>query len=78
MVPVPFKIGLDELDRGKLRRLWGKILETQQWSEGSCTDILKQKRSECMEGQSVSCSMWRSAALAFLEFCGCLEKKLVL
>ena len=63
-----FKIGFDEIDRKKLRRLWEKILETQQWSEGPYTEKFEQKWIEHVGRGSVSFSSWGAAALATLEY----------
>ena len=63
-----FKIGFDEIDRKKLRRLWEKILETQQWSEGPYTEKFERKWIEHVGRGSVSFSSWGAAALAALEY----------
>ena len=63
-----FTIGFEKEDTAQLHRYWDKIIETQQWSEGSFTKLFEEKWSEYNQLHSVAFSGWSGAALATLEF----------
>jgi len=63
-----FTIGFEKEDTEKLYKYWGKIIDSQQWSEGKFTKLFEEKWSDYNQRQSVAFSSWGGAALAALEF----------
>lgn len=63
-----FTIGFDRRDAEKLHEMWGKILETQRWSEGTFTDEFEAKWGQSVGVKAVAFSSWAGGALAALEF----------
>src|SRR5437764_15327552 len=63
-----FTIGFEKEDTEKLYKYWGKIIDSQQWSEGKFTKLFEEKWSDYNRRQSVAFSSWGGAALAALEF----------
>ncbi len=63
-----FTIGFEKEDTERLYKHWGKIIDSQQWSEGKFTKLFEEKWSDYNQRQSVAFSSWGGAALAALEF----------
>ena len=63
-----FTIGFEKEDTEKLYKYWGKIIDSQQWSEGKFTKLFEERWSDYNQRQSVAFSSWGGAVLAALEF----------
>jgi len=69
-----FKIGFEKEDTKTLHRYWDKIIDTQQWTEGTFTEEFEEKWSDYNNAYSVAFGGWGGAALAAMEFFGAKEK----
>ena len=68
--PTRFAIGFDHRDRARLFELWGKVLDSGQWSEGPMLTAFEERWSAWNGLPSLGMSSWAGAALAALEFAG--------
>jgi len=69
-----FKIGFEKEDTKTLHRYWDKIIDTQQWTEGTFSEEFEEKWSDYNNAYSVAFGGWGGAALAAMEFFGAKEK----
>jgi perosamine synthetase len=65
-----FAIGFDQRDRGRLFDLWGKVLDSERWSEGGMLEAFERGWSDWNGVPGVGLSSWAGGALAALEFAG--------
>ena len=65
-----FTIGFDHRDRETLHKMWDKIFDTQQWSEGKLTKEFEFLWSEWNDLDSVTFSSWAGGAMAALDYIG--------